>query len=149
MEQYPVGLQFAKIPQQGGGWFKPAEHNDAVAILVEVIDFERQRPTGNGPKDSALVDLTIFSQESLDGQGDPTIIKGTRIEQTVLARDLAGLKGQATIATVIQIPSKKAGQHPAWVWRTVSGDVESKVMSWAEQREKAVLDAIDSAPDFS
>ncbi|ONI83516.1 hypothetical protein ALI22I_34040 [Saccharothrix sp. ALI-22-I] len=141
-------LNFVDIPQQSGGWFKPSEHQGAVAILVEVKGFDRQRPTPNGPKDSALTDLSIFnSQADLDA-GTPTEVKGVRIEQTVLARDLAGLVNSATVVTVTQVPNKKPGAHPAWVWRPVERAVMQKVVEYANKREQAVQAAVAAAPDF-
>jgi hypothetical protein len=141
-------LNFKDIPQQGGGWFKPAEHKDAAAILIEVTAFDRQRPTPNGPKDSALCDLSIFPTEAELASGEPLVIKGTRVEQTVLARDLADLVGSATIVTVVQVPSKKAGAHPAWVWRPTSLDVKNQVIAYAQKREAEVQAALDAVPSF-
>lgn len=143
-----MGFTIKDIPAQGGGWFKPADHVDAVAFLVEVTSFDRQRPTPNGPKDSVLVDLSIFPDEAALDAGKPVIIKGVRVEQTVLARDLADLVGSATVTSVVQVPAKKPGQHPAWVWRTVSQGVKDKVVKYATDREAAVAAAVADAPDF-
>lgn len=144
-----MGFVTKDIPQQGGGWFKPAEHTDDVAILIEVTSFDRQRPTPNGPKDSVLCDFTHFATEAdLDALTPSSIVKGQRVEQTVLARDLSDLVGAATIVTVTQIPAKKPGQHPAWVWRTTSLDVKGKVVAYGEKREAEVAAALDAAPDF-
>ena len=143
-----MALIFKDIPAQGGGWFKPAEHCDAVAMLVEVTGFERQRPTPNGPKDSALVTISVFPTQADLAAGKPVMLEGTRIEQTVLAADLAGLVGSATVVTVTQIPSKKPGQHPAWVWRTVDANVRGQVVAFATEREAKVQAAIAGAPDF-
>jgi hypothetical protein len=145
-----MALNLIDLPTQGGGWFKPEpEMLEYKAFLIEVRDFERQRPTPYGPKDSALVDLTVFADADSLNNGEPTEIKeGTRIEQTVLSRDLAPVKGGATIVTLAQIPSKKPGQKPAWVWRQASADVKKKVASYAEAREAAVDAAIADAPSF-
>lgn len=145
-----MALNFMEIPQQGGGWFKPdKEMTEHAAFLVEVNDFTPQRPTDYGPKDSALVDLTIFhTEESLDAGEPDEIIKGTRIEQTVLARDLKPLVGGATIVTLAQVPPKKPGGYPAWVWRQTSASIKKKVIAYAEAREAAVEDAVADAPDF-
>lgn len=143
-----MSVQIVDIPQQGGGWFKPAEHAGALAFLVEVKQFDRQRPTPNGPKDSVLVDISVFdSQASLDN-GTPSVTKGTRIEQTVLARDLEPLVGSATVVKLDQVPSKRPGGHPAWVWRPVAGDVRAKVVAYVEKREAEIAAALDAAPDF-
>lgn len=142
-----MALTIKDLPKQNGGWFKPADNMNAVAILVEVQGLERQRPTPNGPKDSALVDITIFDTAAdLDAGKPSSITEGTRVEQSALARDLFALSvGDATIVTVDQVPTK---QKPAWVWRTVSADVRSKVIAYGEAREAAMQAAIDSVPDF-
>ncbi len=142
-------MQFKDIPQQGGGWFKPAENVDAHAILIEVKSFDRQRPTPNGPKDSVLADMTIFkSQGALDSASPDEVHKGIRIEQTILARDLESIVGSATIVKVAQVESKKPGQRPAWVWRPVEGGARDKVVEYATKREAEIQAALDSAPDF-
>ncbi|MGW2539817.1 hypothetical protein ACWC5I_02865 [Kitasatospora sp. NPDC001574] len=137
------------LPTASGGWFKPAEHKDAVAILLEVNGYERQRPTPNGPKDSALADVTVFKTPDQLKNYAPEVSQGQRIEQTVLARDLEGVVGSAVLVTVDQVPAKKPGAHPAWVWRQVTdSDIKSLVIAYAEQRDAAVKTAVDAAPDF-
>lgn len=144
-----MALKFIEIPQQGGGWFKPADHKEAAAFLIEVHSFDRQRPTPNGPKDSVLADVTIFSTNEELASGTPsTVNKGQRIEQTILARDLEGVVGGATIVRLDQAPAKKPGARPAWVWRPVDNGVKQKVISYATKREEEVEAALESAPDF-
>jgi hypothetical protein len=143
-----VTLNIVDIPSNGGGWFKPADHTGTLAFLLEVKAFDRQRPTPNGPKDSALVDISAFTSQGELDNGTPQVTKGTRIEQTVLARDLEALVGSATIVKLDQVPSKRPGGHPAWVWRPVSGDVRAKVIAFAEKREAELQAAVDAAPGF-
>ncbi|MCG8926669.1 hypothetical protein [Lentzea sp. CC55] len=141
-------LTFADIPNQSGGWLKPAELQGAVAILVEVKSFERQRPTPHGPKDSALVDISAFMSPADLDNGEPEIQQGVRVEQTVLARDLGQLVGQATVVTLAQVPSKTPGSKPAWVWRQVDRASQQKVVAYATKREAALQAAMSDAPDF-
>jgi len=146
-----MALNLMDIPTQGGGWFKPDEEKlDYKAFLIEVKDVERQRPTAYGPKDSVLADLTIFKTDAELTIGEPAEeIKGTRIEQTVLARDLIAVgKGGATIVTLAQVPSTKPGQRPAWVWRQAGAAVKKQVVAFAEAREAAIESALDAAPSF-
>ncbi|AWN07402.1 hypothetical protein SEA_MANEEKUL_33 [Streptomyces phage Maneekul] len=144
-----MALNFIDIPQQGGGWFKPKDNVNAVAILLEVHSFDRQRPTPNGPKDSVLADVTIFSSAADLEAGTPSsIAKGQRIEQTVLARDLEAIVGGATIVTLDQIPAKKPGAYPAWVWRQADNASKQKVVAYATKREAEVNAAMDAVPDF-
>lgn len=146
-----MALNLVDIPQTGGGWFKPeTEKTEYVAFLIEIQHLQRQRPTDYGPKDSAVVDLTIFyTQESLDAGTPDEVVTGTRIEQSILARDLFALgEGNATIVTLAQIPSKKPGQHPAWVWRQAGVGVKGKVVEYATAREAAIEAAVADAPSF-
>lgn len=132
-----------------GGWFKPDEHTEDVAILIEVTGIERQRPTDYGPKDSVITTSTFFATQAELDEGTPTdVVKGLRYEQTYLARDLMPLDGEATIVVLGQSAPKKAGQKPAWVWRQPSNDVKSKVIAYGEAREAAKAEAIASAPSF-
>lgn len=144
-----MALNLKQIPTQGGGWFKPKDNQNAAAILIEVTSFDRQRPTPNGPKDSVLADVTIFGTEADLMTGTPVVHQGMRIEQTVLARDLETLVGGATIVTLDQVPAKKPGAYPAWVWRAVTDPTKVKqIVDYAEQRDAAVEEAVASAPDF-
>ncbi|QDP44238.1 hypothetical protein KGG70_gp46 [Streptomyces phage Celia] len=144
-----MALNLMTIPTQGGGWFKPKDNKDAVAILIEVKSFDRQRPTPNGPKDSVLADISVFPTQEALNNGTPTVAQGQRIEQTVLARDLETLVGGATIVTLDQVPAKKPGAYPAWVWRAVTDQAKVKqVVAYAEQRDAAVEQAVADAPDF-
>lgn len=136
------------VPTQGGGWFKPADHEDAVAFLVEVKGFERQRPTDYGPKDSALCDISVFPTEAELEAGTPTVLAGTRVESTLLARDLAPLQGKATIVTLGKTTPKKQGQHPGWVWRPAPAGVKAKVATYAQEREAKIQAAVAAAPSF-
>ncbi|MFI0985005.1 hypothetical protein [Streptomyces exfoliatus] len=142
-------VNFVEIPTAGGGWFKPADMQDALAFLIEVSSFEYQRPTPNGPKDSALCDVSVFADATALTAGAPEVTKGTRIEQTLLARDLETIVGSATIVRLDQVPAKRPGAHPAWVWRPVNdAGVRQKVMDYARNREAAVRAALAEAPDF-
>ncbi|MFE2104292.1 hypothetical protein ACFXAF_00200 [Kitasatospora sp. NPDC059463] len=137
------------LPTANGGWFKPAECKDAVAILLEVNGFERQRPTPNGPKDSVLADITVFKTPDQLKSFTPEVSQGQRIEQTVLARDLEGVVGSAVLVTIDQVPAKKPGANPAWVWRQVTDPgITKQVIAYATQRDAAVQAAVSGAPDF-
>ena len=63
-----------------------------------------------------------------------------------LARQIQERFGRG--ATVVQIPSKKAGQNPALVWRPVNADVRNKVVAYATAREAKVQEALASVPSF-
>jgi len=142
-----MAVQFANVPTGGGTFFKPAEHADAKALLVEVSRFEHQRPGNYGPKDTAVANVTAFKTEA-DFTGSPDVAEGAFIQNTILARDLEGLVGKATVVKLEQVPSKKAGNNPAWVWRAVEADVMQKVGAYVEKSEADLAAAMDEAPSF-
>lgn len=137
------------IPTQGGGWFKPMDHDEAVAILAEPKSFEHQRPTDFGPKDSIVADLTIFDTMDELAAGTPThIFKDIRVEYTVLTKDLKPLVGSATVVTTEQAVSKKPGQKGAWVWRQATNEAKKAVIAYATKREADIAAALADVPDF-
>lgn len=144
-----MALNIKEMPSTGGGWFKPEANKDAKAILIEVNDFEPQRATAHGPKDSAVCDIAVFATAADVSAGKPSsYVKGQRIEQVYLAKDLKSMVGSATIVVLGQT-KPKPGQKPAWVWRAVTdGGVKTAVINYAEAREAAVAEAVASAPDF-
>ncbi|MGW3658583.1 hypothetical protein ACWD6R_24090 [Streptomyces sp. NPDC005151] len=144
-----MALNLIDIPVQGGGWFKPKDNVNAVAILIEVHSYDRQRPTPNGPKDSALADITVFQDAASLTAGSPQATKGQRIEQTILARDLETIVGGATIVTLAQVPPKKPGADPAWVWRPLTdAAARTAVIEYANKREAEAEAAVADVPDF-
>lgn len=90
--------------------------------------------------------MTVFkTPEQLDKLA-PEVSKGQRIEQTVLARDLETVVGGAVLVTVTQVPAKKPGAHPAWVWKQVADTgIRNQVVAYAAQRDAAVEAAVAEA----
>jgi len=145
-----MSIELVDIPNEGGGWFKPddAQKNYA-AFLIEVKDWEPQRPGNFGPKDSALVDITAFATEGDVISGTPSEIRqGTRVEYTVLTAQLKSLVGKATVQTLVQKPPTKPGQKPAWAWSPASGAVRAKVGEYLAAREAAIEALVADAPSF-
>lgn len=145
-----MALNLIDIPASGGGWFTPTEEmKEYPAFLIEVLSFEGQRPGNYGPKDSVLVNMTVFADEDALNAGEPTEVRnGMRIEYTVLTRDLKTLVGGATIVTIAQVPSNKPGQKPAWVWRQAGAANKAKVAKYVDDLNAAIEAALDAAPSF-
>ncbi len=143
-----MALPLKPMPNNNGGWFKPEPVAKAVAILIEVHDFERQRPGTYGPKDSALCDVSVFTTEADLKNGTPAVTNGTRVEHTVLTRDLSSLVGAATIATLAKGVGKN-GNQPPWLWREVTdAAVVAAVVAYAEKRDEALTALMDQSPPF-
>jgi len=142
-------FEVEKIPGGGGAFFKPAEHMDAVAFLIEVRRFEAQRPGSFGPKDTIYADLTIFKDmDENGGHPHPNFLSNAIIQSTLLAVDLETLVGKATIAKLVQGKPSKPGNNPPWVWREVDASVQEKVVAYATARDEALAAAMAEAPEF-
>lgn len=148
---------FRELPQAPGGFFKPGDHKDAVALMFEVRSYEHQKPGNFGPKDTTVCDITSFASDEDLANGTPSAyLKSVACEAKYLSRDLKtladmapnadGVRG-ATIAKLGQ-SAPKAGQQPAWIFKPVSGDVKARVMAFYASRQAALAAAVADAPDF-
>lgn len=135
-------MQFAEI-SSGGSFFKADEYVNYDALLLEVTAFERNRPSGYGPKDTAHVDITAFR----DGEKVHEA-QGVMIQQTILARDLGPVEGKATIQKLEKGKSSKPGQNDPWVWRNPSDEAKQAVVAYATARTEAEKEAVADAPGF-
>lgn len=140
-------IEFGEIAG-GGSFFKPADHDSDVALLIEVERFARQEPTPHGPKDTAYATITSFPTASSLKDGSGAVNYTQIIRQTVLARDLEPLVGKATIVKLDKAAPSKPGQNGAWVWRQVDSETRDAVVVYVTEREaKAAAEAAD-APSF-
>lgn len=130
----------------GSSYFKPAEYESALALLVEPTDIAKDVPNEYRGKvtnrDEVTADITVFfKNESLE-KGEPDeIIKQTRVTHTMLAATLGKMIGSPLVGIVRMIPTKNGS---GYAFRDVEGDAEEHVIAYYEKREAAA----DNAPDF-
>lgn len=142
---------FSKPSEFGGGsFFKPGDHMNDLAILVEPTRITKDVPnTYNGVtknRDEATARVTVFANSESLETGVPTeVIEDAKFVHGMLTSTLEKIIGGAMVGVVRKIPTK-AGS--GYAFRDVEGDVEGKVASYFEAREKAVAEALDSVPDF-
>ena len=140
-------MQFGDIPTTAGAFFKPADYATNPALLVDVKRFEAQRPGNYGPKDTVHADIYAFATEADIEAGKPSVIQGAMIQSSMLARDLSGLVGVATVVKLDQIDLKNS-PNKGWVWRKVDDATKAKVVAYAQKREAEIAAAAEDAPDF-
>ena len=145
-----MAFEVKKVEQTGGGWIKPEEYADAEALLIELKSFERQRPTDYGPKDSAVVDLTVFATQADIDAGVPTEIrKDTRLEgKKVLTGAFAGKEEGYAIVQKIGRGKKAPGKEAPWLYFDVTDAALNGVIKYGEAREAAIEAALADVPDF-
>jgi hypothetical protein len=135
---------------KSGAFFKPADHMNDIAILVEpkVVQYNVENEY-NGQKrtrDEVNADLTFFgTSEALD-KGEPTlIVKNSTIVHGMLTGTAAKLIDEAMVAQVHKVPTKMGS---GYAWRDVAPEIEAKVANYFTTREAKLAEAIADAPSF-
>lgn len=142
---------FAKPSEFGGGaFFKPADHMNDLAILIEPkrIDKGVQSTYNNQTRlrDEVTADITIFGTEESLAKGEPTrVIKSGKVVHGMLTSTLERIIDGAMVAIVRKIPTQ-AGQ--GYVFRDVDPAVEAKVGDYYTKRNAEVEANLADVPDF-
>lgn len=143
-------MAIKKVSQGGGGWLKPEDHIDDVAILFEVKRIDRDRETDYGKKDSVVCDISYFATKKDLKNGVPSEIgKSVRVEFMALSSDLiddVGV-GNSTITSLGKSKPKK-NRKPAFIFKEVDDDIYDAVVEYIEARDAEVEKAMDDVPDF-
>lgn len=144
-------MPFSKPSEFGGGsFFKPADHMEDLAILLEPKNVARNVPsTYQGTtreRDEVTTDITIFgTSESLE-KGEPTTIsKNSKVVHGMLTSTLERIVGGAMVGVVRKIPTKGGS---GYVFRDVSPEVEAQVERYFAARDQERAQAADEMPDF-
>lgn len=146
-----MGFQFAKPSDlTGGSFFKPGNHMNDLALLIEPKRLDRDVPntyqSRTTNRDEVVCDITIFgTSESLE-KGQPSeVLKNAKIVHGMLTKALSPIVGGAMVGVIRKIPTQ-AGS--GYAFRDVDASVEAQVGNYFEQREAAVSEALASVPDF-
>lgn len=146
-----MGLSKAS-DNSSGGFFKPADHANALGILFEPKSVKRDVPnTFKGVtknRDEITADITIFTnQEQLDGKREPLIQKGVVIGYGGINSALEPELGGGAVAGIVR---KRKSNNDNEYYALVDPDSAtfSKIEAYYERREAARQAAVESAPDF-
>ncbi|ROR95532.1 hypothetical protein EDD28_0088 [Salana multivorans] len=125
--------------QGGGGFFKPADHTNDLAILVEPKSIKRdQKNEYNGQityRDELTADVTVFpNSSSLKPNGKPEVYQNMVIASKVLVSTIEHLVG--TGDAVIQTVGKPRGKN-YYDWLDPEPDAQQAVLAYYESREAA------------
>lgn len=142
---------FAKPSEFGGGtFFKPAEHMNDIALLVEPVRIDKnvhnEYQGRVSTRDEVAARITVFAtEESLD-KGEPTeVLENAKVVHGMLTSTLERVVGGAIVAVVRRIPTK-AGS--GYAFRDVDANVEAGVGVYFDAREAKVAEALADVPDF-
>lgn len=130
----------------GASFFKPKEHQTALALLIEPKTIERGVPsTYNNQtrvRDEVIADISVFdNQHDLQTATPSKILKSTKITHGMLTSTVEKILGGAMVATVTTTATQ-AGN--GYVFRDVDPATEAAVASYYTARSEAAA----SAPSF-
>lgn len=136
----------------GGTFFKPADHMNDLALLVEPTRITKGvENTYNGKttlRDEVIADVTVFANSEALENGEPSaVIKNARVVHAMLTSALEEVMGGAMVAVVRMVPTKSGS---GYAFRDPSWEVEAVVSAYYERRENAVDEARSSGamPSF-
>lgn len=136
---------------QGGKFFKPAEHINDVAIVVEAKSVWHNATNsykGNPqPRDEVTADITIFaSQEALE-RGEPSdVIKDGKIVHGALVNSVKeNLPMEYHV--IVRKESFSSG-NSGYVFREVDANTGKKVTAFLDKRDAELKAALESVPSF-
>ena len=133
----------------GGDFLKPADHQNAMAILLEPTKILRDQPGKFGSRDILVADVTVFkTKDTVEGTEAPLVLQAQKITGKVLVEDHEDKVGkEATVGRFVALPNSK-GTHPIWAIRPVDQAVFERVAAYVAAREKALTEAMDDEPDW-
>lgn len=142
---------FARPSDLGGGaFFKPADHMNDLALLIEPKTIARDVPStyqgATRQRDEVLSDITVFANQGNLDSGTPSeILKSVKVTHGMLTSTLEKILGEATVAVIRKIPTQAGA---GFAFRDPSVEDEAKVVTYYEAREAAITEAVASAPSF-
>lgn len=146
-----MSLKRSSEIQGGSAYFKPAEFDKAVALLVEPKSVQRDVPntyagvTKN--RDEVTCDITVFQTAADLESGNGVEHKGMTVTHPGITNRLSRAIDEAVVGRMGKKQFEKA-PAPAWVIDDVDDATFDKVSEFYEAREAAVKAALDAVPSF-
>lgn len=134
----------------GGSFFKPAEHMNDLAILLEPKHIDKNVKSeyqGNvRERDEVTADISTFATSEALEKGKPTqIMKNCKIVHGMLTSTVERIIGGAMVARLDKAQTKGGS---GYVFRDVTPEVEAQVGGYFENRSAEVEQNLADVPDF-
>lgn len=123
-----------------GHFFKPKEHMDAIAILIEPKDYKPDQPgyQGRGTENHGIADLTIFKNKQQFEDAEPVVLRRAIINNAALSAYVRDLwENDASSVSRIVMGVSKDGKNPPYLFEGVEGAVFDQVLAWVERQDTA------------
>lgn len=137
--------------QGGSAYFKPADHERAVALLIEPKSVQRDVPntyagvTKN--RDEVTADVTVFHSDADLAAGRGVETKAMVFTHTAITSRLSRAIDEAVVGKMGKKQFEKS-PAPAWVIEDIDDAAFGHVESYYENREAEVAKARESVPSF-
>lgn len=138
---------FTKPSAGSGGFFKPADHVNDLALIVEPKSIKRDVPNEYQGKttlrDELTCDITVFrNSQNVEQCAPHDVLKNVVVDKQVLTKE-------ATIGEVMLARVGKPSGKNYYAWLEVTdAAVEAACAAYFEKREGAIADALADVPDF-
>lgn len=135
----------------GGSYFKPAEHMNDLALIVEPkrIDknVENNYQGAISYRDEVTADVTVFTTTDSLEKGEPSqVMKDVKIVHGMLTSNLERNMGGVTLAVIRKVPTKRGSGYG---FRDVEdSNVEAQAAAYFTSREEKVEAALAEVPSF-
>lgn len=135
----------------GGGFFKPADYQQAVALVVDVKNVWEEEGD-NGVRELAEADIHVFGSGDQVKAGKPQVVlSSVKISGRALVGDIqrAGGGGVTLLARLEMRPPSKPGRQPYYRWGQLDPAVTSALTAYLDRVDRAssLLEA-DGLPEL-
>ena len=133
--------RFAKPSEfTGGAYFKPLDHMNDVALLVEPKRIDKNVENTYGgqtrTRDEVTATVSVFATSEALEEGRPSAVMGdVRVVHGMLTSTLERLIGGAMVGVIRRVQTKSGS---GYVFRDVEPGIEAQVAAYFDNRSAAV-----------
>lgn len=138
-----MAFTVANGASSGSAFFKPKDHGNAHAILIEPKAYREDVQTKFGLANRATADFTIFNTQGELDAGKPGQILEDATVEGALAKNISKYIDSAVAGTLDKITLKNG--NSMWVLNAIDGDDVQKIVAYATKRDEEEAEAL---PDF-
>jgi hypothetical protein len=142
---------FGKISSGAASYFKPKEHQNDLALIVEPKEFNGQVPSTYAGqtryRDEVTSDITVFENtEQLENGTPGKILKDHKVTHGMLTDAIKDQLGGAVVVVVTTTPTKNGS---GFVFRELEDQNRiDQAGAYFTKREAALAEAVAAAPSF-
>lgn len=148
-------MALERMTSGGGNFFKPAQHQTDLALLLEFTEIQQNVPTKTYDgeptvEDRAIGTITVFANtENLENGTPKEIISNAIVNHKALVSDAARNLNKPFVAIVKKV---QMGRGMGFAFRgdaeSISDETFNKVAGYIEKRDAELAANLAAVPDF-